>query len=202
MERERQRLATHHALLAHGMAVKSIRARAKKKPLVGWAPVGWFYYPVSDKPEDVEAGRRATMRVADGWNNCWYADPVILGRYPEDGLRAFGSAVPSSLRPIWKQCASRWISMVSIPTRAFPPRPGPMATRSIPNLLRAIPTRSSCGRLRRTSSTGGRSSWRNATSFRSSSPRTGCRIAIGLRWMAGSMMGPVSTISTAIFARA
>ena len=87
-------LATHHALLAHGLAVKSIRARAKKKPLVGWAPVGWFYYPVSDKPEDVEAGRRATMRVADGWNNCWYADPVILGHYPEDGLRAFGSAVP------------------------------------------------------------------------------------------------------------
>lgn len=87
-------LATQHALLAHGLAVKSIRARAKKKPLVGWAPVGWFYYPVSDKSEDVEAGRRATMRVADGWNNCWYADPVILGHYPEDGLRAFGSAVP------------------------------------------------------------------------------------------------------------
>ena len=30
----------------------------------------------------------------DGWNNCWYADPVVLGRYPEDGLQAFGGAVP------------------------------------------------------------------------------------------------------------
>ena len=58
---------------------KSIRARAKKKSLVGWAPVGWFYYPVSDKPEDIEAGRRATMRVANGWNNCWYARSGDLG---------------------------------------------------------------------------------------------------------------------------
>ena len=80
-------LATHHTLLAHGLGVQAIRARAKKKPLVGWAPVGWFCYPVSDKPEDVEASRQATMQVRDGWNTCWYADPVILGRYPEDGLQ-------------------------------------------------------------------------------------------------------------------
>ncbi len=87
-------LATHHALLAHGLAVQSIRAHAKKKSLVGWAPVGWFCYPISDKVEDIEAGRRATMRVANGWNNTWYADPVVLGSYPEDGLQTFGSAVP------------------------------------------------------------------------------------------------------------
>jgi beta-glucosidase len=35
--------------------------------------------------------------VADGWNICWYADPVILGRYPEDGLQAFGKSVPKFL---------------------------------------------------------------------------------------------------------
>jgi beta-glucosidase len=87
-------LATHHTLLAHGLGVQAIRARAKKKPNVGWAPVGWFCYPVSDKPEDIEASRQATMQVKDGWNTCWYADPVILGRYPEDGLKTFGDAVP------------------------------------------------------------------------------------------------------------
>ena len=87
-------LATHHTLFAHGLGVQAIRARAKKKPHVGWAPVGWFCYPVSDKPEDIEASRQATMQVKDGWNTCWYADPVILGRYPEDGLKTFGDAVP------------------------------------------------------------------------------------------------------------
>ena len=86
--------ATHHALLAHGLAVQNIRTRAKRKPLIGWAPVGWFCYPVSREPQDVEAARQATMRVTNGWNNSWYADPVILGKYPEDGLQAFGSAVP------------------------------------------------------------------------------------------------------------
>ena len=36
------------------------------------------------------------MRVQAGsvWNNCWWGDPVILGRYPEEGLQAYGSAVP------------------------------------------------------------------------------------------------------------
>ena len=108
-------LATHHALLAHGLGVQAIRGRARKKPLVGWAPVGWFCYPISDKPEDVEASRQATMQVQDGWNTCWYADPVILGRYPEDGLKAFGDAVPKFPASISKRCANRstfWIQFL------------------------------------------------------------------------------------------
>ena len=88
-------LATHHALLAHGRGVQVIRARARRQPTIGCAPVGVTRYPASDDPADVEAARSAMFAADGNWNcNSWYSDPVILGRYPEDGLRAFGADVP------------------------------------------------------------------------------------------------------------
>ncbi|MEL7472252.1 MAG: GH1 family beta-glucosidase [Planctomycetota bacterium] len=91
-------LATHHVLIAHGMAAQAIRANAERTPQVGWAPVGVCSCPASDDPRDIEAARAATNGVFDreGWpfNNAWYSDPVVFGHYPEDGLRAFGADVP------------------------------------------------------------------------------------------------------------
>lgn len=90
-------LAAHHCLLAHGLGVQVLRARAKKKPIIGWAPVGKVCYPATSAPEDVEAARRATFAV-DGnncWSNSWFADPCVLGHYPEEGLQAYGKAVPA-----------------------------------------------------------------------------------------------------------
>ncbi len=88
-------LATHHALLAHGRAVAMIRARARRRPLVGCAPCGFTRYPANDSAADREAARSAMFAVTGQWNsNAWYSDPIILGRYPEDGLRAFGVDVP------------------------------------------------------------------------------------------------------------
>ncbi|MEI6970029.1 MAG: GH1 family beta-glucosidase [bacterium] len=86
----------HHALMAHGRAVQVIRASAKTKPTVGWAPVGVIRYPATDKPEDLDAARRSMhgMTSAHLWTNTWFSDPVILGHYPEDGLKLFGKAVP------------------------------------------------------------------------------------------------------------
>lgn len=92
-------LATHHVLMAHGMATQAIRAKAPSKPVVGWAPVGVCACPASDDPRDIEAARAVTNGVfeREDWpiNNTWYSDPVILGRYPEDGLRLFGADVPN-----------------------------------------------------------------------------------------------------------
>ncbi len=84
-------LAAHHALLAHGHAVQVIRARAKTPPTIGWAPIGRVKVPATDSPLDLEAARRATLGVyaKDFWNNAWFADPVVFGRYPEDGLRLY-----------------------------------------------------------------------------------------------------------------
>lgn len=89
-------LASHHALLAHGRSVQEIRARAKKKPTVGWAPCGRVEYPAVVTPENIEAARRSTFSVnrRDSWNNTWFSDPVCLGHYPEDGLDLFGAALP------------------------------------------------------------------------------------------------------------
>jgi beta-glucosidase len=89
-------LATHHALLAHGMAVRTIRARSKRACKVGWAPVMRVEYPDSALPSDIEAARRSTFSIVakDSWNNTWFADPVCLGRYPQDGLALFGSDAP------------------------------------------------------------------------------------------------------------
>lgn len=96
-----QVVACHHTLMAHGRAVQVIRARAKSKPTVGWAVVGRTDFPATDSPADVEAARHGTMNVVEPnlWNNTWYADPVVLGRYPEDGLRVFGPHAQPPVRP-------------------------------------------------------------------------------------------------------
>lgn len=90
-------LAVHHCLMAHGMGVRAIRAAARKPPIVGWAPVGTAFYPASNSAADIEAVRQATVDVPANslWTNTWFGDPVVLGHYPETGLRAFGKHVPN-----------------------------------------------------------------------------------------------------------
>ncbi len=92
--------AAHNSLLAHGKAVQVIRSRAKRKPAVGAALVGVIRMPATEAPEDVAAAREATFAVTE-WNcanNTWFADPMLLGRYPEDGLGLFADALPE-IRP-------------------------------------------------------------------------------------------------------
>src|SRR5262249_22133671 len=36
------------------------------------------------------------VRRRGGWDNAWWADPVLLGKYPEDGLAFSATAVPNS----------------------------------------------------------------------------------------------------------
>ncbi len=89
-------LASHHSLLAHGRAVQAIRAHARKPAAIGWSPSVTVFYPHTESPADTEAARKATFSVFPNsiWNNTWLSDPVVFGRYPEDGLQAYGSAVP------------------------------------------------------------------------------------------------------------
>jgi beta-glucosidase len=46
-------------------------------------------HPQSDSPADAEAAR-----VEDAMRNRWILDPVLLGAYPEDGMRRFGGMLP------------------------------------------------------------------------------------------------------------
>ncbi len=89
--------AAHHTLLAHGMAVQTIRSHAKLRPRVGWAPTSDVAIPASESAEDIGAAREAFWHVrADSvWNMAWWVEPTIHGRYPEQGLQAYGAAAPS-----------------------------------------------------------------------------------------------------------
>ncbi len=87
----------HNVLLSHGKAVDTIRARAKIRPSTGVAPVGVVRMPASDKPATIEAARKSMFSVSsrDYWNHTWFGDPMLLGHYPEDGLRLFGDEMPA-----------------------------------------------------------------------------------------------------------
>lgn len=89
-------LAAHHSLLAHGRAVQVIRARARQTPRVGWAPCGIIKHPATNREEDIDAARRATLCMSDEslWNNAWWYEPVYNGHYPEEGLRMYGRRLP------------------------------------------------------------------------------------------------------------
>ncbi|TGT88505.1 MULTISPECIES: GH1 family beta-glucosidase [unclassified Mesorhizobium] len=80
--------ASHHALLAHGLAVPVIRAE------VADAQVGIVFdlnvaEAASDEPRDVAATRRF-----DGAQNRWFLDAVFKGAYPEDMLALYGDLLP------------------------------------------------------------------------------------------------------------
>jgi len=89
-------VAAHHLLLAHGRAVAAVRAAAPKVrigPALNLAPA----YPVD--PND--AGDQAAARLADGYENRLYLDPVLKGSYPADVLDDLGPTAPMrrAIRP-------------------------------------------------------------------------------------------------------
>ncbi len=92
-------IMAHNVLKAHGLAVKKMRENAKQDILIGIAPTGSMSYPDSDKPEDIEAARTHLMNCNTDisnwtWNVTWWSDPVILGQYPEDGLKLYKDYLP------------------------------------------------------------------------------------------------------------
>ncbi len=90
---------SHLVMLAHGRAVAAMRAHAKQPIQIGYAPTGGNFYPATNTPEDIEAARARTFRVVDDplwWADSisWWSDPVMLARYPDDGLAHFESYMP------------------------------------------------------------------------------------------------------------
>ena len=88
-----------NVLKANGAAILEMRSRARRPIQIGYAPTSSMHYPASDKPEDVEATKKALFGIGSdlsnwAWNISWWSDPVILGRFPEDGLRAFHPLLP------------------------------------------------------------------------------------------------------------
>ncbi|TWD81631.1 beta-glucosidase [Kribbella amoyensis] len=71
----------HHQLLAHGRAVQALRAAGASN--IGIASNHAPTWPASDSAEDV-----AAAELYDTLINWLFADPVLLGRYPNEGLAA------------------------------------------------------------------------------------------------------------------
>lgn len=88
---------SHNVLLAHGRAVQALRAEAPGA-LMGIAPTSEAAIPVSESPQDIEAARQAYFATSGGddwvWSAAWWSDPVLLGRYPEEGLKLLEADLP------------------------------------------------------------------------------------------------------------
>jgi beta-glucosidase len=83
--------ASHHLLLAHGMAVEAVRAAAPAAE-VGITLNLYPVTPIDDRPSSVDAARRI-----DGIHNRWFLDPVFRGSYPADVVADFGPLVEDDL---------------------------------------------------------------------------------------------------------
>lgn len=76
--------ASHHLLLAHGLALPVIRElapRALAGIVLNFTPV----VAASDRPEDVAAAAEK-----DGWDNRWYVEPIAGLGYPAETVAALG----------------------------------------------------------------------------------------------------------------
>ena len=89
----------HNVLKAHGRAVQMLRAHARQPLMIGYAPTASMRYPATEKAEDIEAARKALFSLpADvknwHWNVTWWSDPILLGKYPEEGLAKYEPYLP------------------------------------------------------------------------------------------------------------
>lgn len=89
----------HNALKAHGRAVQMLRAYGKQNVRIGYAPTSGMCYPEKETPKDIEAARKALFALPDDlsnwtWNVSWWSDPVILGKYPEEGMKKYEKYLP------------------------------------------------------------------------------------------------------------
>jgi beta-glucosidase len=76
--------ASHHLLLAHGMALQSFRDASVKGAQIGITNILTHVEAVTDSKQDGMAAQRM-----DGFLNKWFLDPLFYGRYPEE-IQALG----------------------------------------------------------------------------------------------------------------
>ena len=90
----------HNVMKAHGAAVIAMREHAKRPIKIGYAPTCSAHYPLTESSTDIEAARKLFFACPDideealMWCASWWSDPVLLGRYPEDGLAKYKDYLP------------------------------------------------------------------------------------------------------------
>jgi beta-glucosidase len=79
----------HHAVLGHGMAVQTIRAKGKMGTKVGPAEVVLSAVPLIEAPEHIKAARAATREL-----NAPFLTVILEGKYTDAYLRDAGNDAP------------------------------------------------------------------------------------------------------------
>ena len=80
---------SHHLLLSHGLAMKSMRQAASTAEL-GIVLNQWTADPATDTPAD-----RALAEFEYARSVQWFMDPIFKGHYPELALRQYGANGPT-----------------------------------------------------------------------------------------------------------
>jgi beta-glucosidase len=92
----------HNSLLAHGLAVKALRAGSGIPLKIGLASAGKSCYPEKETPQARKAAAEEMFAFSElNWifNHNWVLDTTVLGHYPESSpehLKRFAGSVPSS----------------------------------------------------------------------------------------------------------
>jgi beta-glucosidase len=89
LEAARLNQAAHHAVLAHGLAVQAMRARAKPSTKIGFAENAVPAVPIIETPENIAAAERAMREL-----NADYLTVMMEGRYTDAFLAAAGAKAP------------------------------------------------------------------------------------------------------------
>jgi beta-glucosidase len=89
-------LAAHHLLMAHGRGVQALRAGSKGKIQVSIAHTARERIPATESKRDIAAARQDYFgsTIRDMWNLAWWADPIMFGKYPADGLKEHKADLP------------------------------------------------------------------------------------------------------------
>ncbi len=91
--------------LAHGKGISVIRENAKQVVKAGMAPTGSVYVPKDDSKEELERARKASFALnkdSYSFSNSWWADPIMLGHFPEEAKDIFGDDLPVFSDEEWK----------------------------------------------------------------------------------------------------
>lgn len=94
----------HNVLLAHGKATRYIRNHAKKKPQIGFSPIGPSFIPKDDSVEAIEEAKKKTFSThGEGFvfSLSYWSDPIFLGKYPQELYEDYGQWVPEFTEEEW-----------------------------------------------------------------------------------------------------
>ncbi|MFI8187586.1 GH1 family beta-glucosidase [Streptomyces sp. NPDC085946] len=116
--------AAHHQLLAHGLAVRALRASGATD--IGIANSHGPTWPASGEKEDVEAAEFYDVLL-----NRLFADPLLLGRYPDGVGELMPGDVAADLEVIAEPLDWYGVNYYA-PARVGAPQAGPAESGGVP----------------------------------------------------------------------